>query len=53
MNPGIQGEQINKAITDIEQHLNGFTYREALEILERVAYRIKDHATVNASSKSD
>jgi len=43
----VQGKHIEKAITDIVKRLDGFKYREAMAVLERVSYQLKDNATIN------
>lgn len=49
----VQGKHIEKAITDIVKRLDGFKYREAMAVLERVSYQLKDNATINLPSQED
>ena len=42
----VQGKHIEKAAKDIMKCLDGFNYREAMAVLERVSYQLKDNATL-------
>ena len=42
----VQGKHIEKAAKDIMKCLDGFSYREAMAVLERVSYKLKDNATL-------
>lgn len=49
----VQGKHIEKAAKDIMKCLDGFSYREAMAVLERVSYKLKDNAIINLPSQED
>ena len=49
----VQGKHIEKAAKDIMKCLDGFNYREAMAVLERVSYKLKDNAIINLPSQED